>query len=271
MSTVRRACDACHRRKIKCDGKKPCRNCRQASLICTFNAVPQRKGPKGSRARVLSEIRDAQQGANPPSNVEDGLDRFERLVIVSPWAPTPGLLSPAIISGCVDFFFAHMYPTMPILHRERFQRHILDLETSLESYCFVTSLCAFMLIQPGMELVEGSNVGMAQDGISAGRTLVEEVLRVRKGYDYVDSPSTATVITSFFLFACYFGLDKHKIGWFYLREATTLAQILGMSDESTYHTGDVIETIRQRRLYWLLFVTERYGYAIYHDGLNTNG
>lgn len=259
MSSVRRACDACHRRKVRCDGKRPCRHCAQASLICTFNAIPKKKGPKGNQARVITEIREAQQRAYLAVKLWDGCDG---VCGRSSWAPTPGLLSPDMVDGCINFFFEHIYPTMPILHRERFyQTHVRDMHISLESYCLVCSLCAFMMIQPGMKFpgVWTSGTEVVQDGTPMGCALVEEVLRVRKGYDYVESSSMAAVITSFFLFGSHFCLDKHKVAWFYIREATTLAQTLDMHDESTYHTGDMIECTRRRRLYWLLFLTERYG------------
>lgn len=32
-----------------------------AGLACTYNAIPQKKGPKGSRAKVLAEIREHQR------------------------------------------------------------------------------------------------------------------------------------------------------------------------------------------------------------------
>lgn len=261
MSSVRRACDACHRRKVRCDGKKPCRHCTQASLICTFNAIPKKKGPRGNQARVISEIRNEQQRANLTIKLPDGCYGMDSLSLVSPWAPTPGLLLPDLVDRCTDFFFTYMYPTMPILHRERFyQTHVWNMETSLESYCLVCSLCAFMMIQPGMKMPGAgrSITDVVQDDTSMGRTLVEEVRRVRKGYDYVESPSLAAAITSFFLFGSHFCLDKHKVAWFYMREATTLAQMLDMHDERTYHSGDMMECIRRRRLYWLLFLTERY-------------
>ena len=88
-------------------------------------------------------------------------------------------------------------------------------------------------------------------------TLLDEAIRVRKGYDYIESPSIWSVITSFFFFGAHFCLDKHNTAWFHLREATTLAQIMGMQDENHYSQGDLIETSRRRRLYWLLFITER--------------
>jgi hypothetical protein len=377
---VRRACDGCHRRKVKCDGRKPCFNCRHSALLCTFNAVPQKKGPKGQRARVLSELRRDQQqratalaaaanhhstgrptvrpleGGGSRSNSDDDVGGSQAgsstaasppppLLAWSstpPWAPTPGLLTPRIVDGCIDFFFAHMYPTMPVLGRDAMRRQAREMDRSVEAYCLVGALCAFMLIQPGMSVVSGCSKTAAapgrreqarrgkrgrrggegrgergtgegegggggggggggdgsggsegiydmdacgsgsgdgggstgvveseeeeivlEDGVAAGRRMVDEVLRVRKGYDYVECPSTATAITSFFLFGSYFGLDRHNAAWYYLREATTLVQILRMNDESSYaydYTTDddaVLDSILRRRFYWLLFVTER--------------
>lgn len=149
---------------------------------------------------------------------------------------------------------------MPILHWERLRQHVLDMNTSIESYCFLASLCAFMMIQPGMKTAatEESDAEAPQDETASGEALVDEVLRVRKGYDYIETSSTATVMTSFFLFGCYFCLDKHKTAWFYLREATTLAHSLDMHLEETYSVGDAVENIKKRRLFWLLFLTERF-------------
>lgn len=43
----------------------------------------------------------------------------------------------------------------------------------------------------------------------------------------------------------------------YLREAITLAQIMGLHRESTYQTLSLAEQEIRRRIIWLLFVTER--------------
>lgn len=91
----------------------------------------------------------------------------------------------------------------------------------------------------------------------SGNLLMEETLRVRKSYDYLETPTINSLVTSFFLFGCYFGLDLHNKAWFHIREATTLAHILGMQKEETYLEFDAVDAARRRRLYWLLFVTER--------------
>ena len=149
---------------------------------------------------------------------------------------------------------------MPILYREQIQQTFAEMGQSMEAYSLVTAFCAFMLIQPGIVLKTGQVMEEPADSTTnpkIGNLLMEESVRIRKGYDYIESPTVNTTITSFFLFSCCFGLNKHNKAWFHLREATALAQILGMQDENTYMFDNVIETSRRRRLFWLLFVTER--------------
>lgn len=176
------------------------------------------------------------------------------------YARASGLLSQELIESCTEFFFTQMYPTMPILSREQLRQDIADMGHSAEAYCLMAAFCAFMLIQPGIVLK--TDLPMEEPGSSItnpkmGNLLMEGSIRVRKTYEYIESPSINTAITSFFLFGCCFGLNKHNTAWFHLREATALAQILGMQDENTYLFDNVLETSRKRRLFWLLFVTER--------------
>ncbi|KAK1020739.1 hypothetical protein LTR33_018764, partial [Friedmanniomyces endolithicus] len=138
------------------------------------------------------------------------------------------------------------------------------METDVEAYCLVMSLCAYMMIQPNLALPASAFDGLEvapQSSFQLGQLLLQETVRVRKCYDYVENPTIWTVITSFFIFGSNFCLDRHNTAWFHLREATTLVQVLGMHEESAYHMADLIESSRRRRLYWLLFVTER-AYAL---------
>lgn len=178
----------------------------------------------------------------------------------SHYTRSSGLLSQELVEGCTDFFFTQMYPTMPILYKDQIRHAVGDMGNSVESYCLITSFLAFMLIQPGMVLKTSHLMEQPAGSVTnpkTGSLLMEEAIRLRKGCDYVENPTVDTVITSFFLFGCSFGLNKHNTAWFHLREATALAQILGMQDENTYMFDNVIETSRKRRLFWLLFVTER--------------
>ena len=180
----------------------------------------------------------------------------------------PDVLSQRMIDSCIEFFFANMYPTMPILHKGRLQEKVArEIDQSIEAYCLITSLCAFMMIQPGMLLpgrpfrVRSNSDDSVPGKFTTATILLEEVVRLRKAIEYVETPTLESVQTSLFLFACYFGLDRHTKAWYHLREATTLAQIVGMQEEPSYLNGDPVDNVMKRRLYWLLFITER-AYAL---------
>lgn len=259
-TAVKRACDACHRRKVKCDGINPCRNCSAAGLGCTYNAIPQKKGPKGSRAKVISELRETQRQTSLSAQVQNRINGIAAPTTNPSLAPTPGLVTSDMVKECSDFFFTNMYSQIPILSRQRLEQQAMYMDQSLDTYCLLASMCAFTIIQPGMGIPGGDPYELERmpgANIVSTTLLMEETIRVRKGYDYIESPSLNTLCTSYFLFACYYGLDMHEKAWFHLREAATMIHMSGMNREENYVQMDPVEASRRRRLYWLFFITER--------------
>ncbi|KAH8200991.1 hypothetical protein TruAng_004850 [Truncatella angustata] len=94
--------------------------------------------------------------------------------------------------------------------------------------------------------------------------LIEETIRARCSCNYIEAPSLITVQTSFFLFSALFCLGKDNSAWFYLREAITFLQLLDLHEEDTFASSlqnDPILSTYSRRMFWVLFITER-AYAI---------
>lgn len=257
---VKRACDACHRRKVKCDGINPCRNCSSAQLSCTYNAIPQKKGPKGSRAKVISELRETQRQTSLSAKVQNRMNGIPCPPAAQSLAPTPGMLTSDMVKECSQFFFDHMNAQAPILDRRQVEQQILYMEQNRDAYCLMTSMCAFVMLQPGMTMPAGDpyNLDMVPGAnIISSQLLLEETLRVRKGYEYLEQITVNALATNFFLFGCYYGQEAHEKAWYYLREATTMIQMIGMDKEDYYLQFDISEASRLRRLYWLFYVIER--------------
>ena len=251
---------SCHRRKVKCigEGTNPCKNCVSAGLACTYNAIPQKKGPKGSRAKVLSELRETQRNAQLAAGLSHELG-FDGRTLPTTFARTPGLLPPGLVESCLDFFFDNVYASQPILHRQRVQDTVMSIEHSAEAYCMVVALCAYVMIQANMTVSPNllPRPEMAQlSNVSMGHVLLEEAVRVRKGFEYLETPTHTSLLTSWFFYGCFFGLGKDNTAWSYLREATTQAHLLGLHEEET-HKNDPLDVSRRRVLYWLLLVAER--------------
>ena len=259
--------DACHRRKVKCTGAQPCTTCEQSSLRCTYNLPQQKKGPKGTRAKVISELRVEQQRPDLKRSGSDLDGTASSLNFSSP--PTspafrsPELLPQPLMKDCIDVFFSSMYPTMPILHPIRIREQAAAIHGSVEIFCLVGSLCAFIMVQPGTKNPGPFTMDPAavKARCNAATILIDEITRARKTYDYIETPNLDAIRTSFFLYGAYFNLDRHNASWYHLREATTLAQTVGMHQENNYTDEDPTPAILRRRMYWLLFLTER-AYAL---------
>ncbi|CAK7265868.1 hypothetical protein SEPCBS57363_001801 [Sporothrix epigloea] len=76
-SKVSRACDACRRKKVKCDAiseTEQCTNCRRAQTECLFSRVPQKRGPsKGYIKELADRINsiEGKLGSHSPSSAAD--------------------------------------------------------------------------------------------------------------------------------------------------------------------------------------------------------
>lgn len=166
-----------------------------------------------------------------------------------------------LVSRCIESFFVELYPTIPIFEKGALLNRAKNMSTSIDNYCLVTSLCAFVLTQPGLRVNDDDSSGgsrlTAQEGQILGKATFEEAVRIRKLSSFVERPNSDAVVTAFLLFGCCFCLDKHSTAWFYLREAATLAEIIGMDEESYYLSTNTTPGIKERRLFWMIFITER--------------
>ena len=90
-----------------------------------------------------------------------------------------------------------------------------------------------------------------------GEILVSLAETSLRQYSAIDDTSLDSLLASFFLFASYGNLNKPRHAWFYLNQSISLAQSLDMTHETGYHHLPDIEQEKRRRVFWLLFVTER--------------
>ncbi|KAL7914862.1 hypothetical protein GGI35DRAFT_161583 [Trichoderma velutinum] len=94
---VKRACDACTRGKVKCDGTEPCYNCSSAWLSCTYNAIPRNESPS----------ENSQMSFFPTDEVNMPLDDF--FTDLETHTPTAGPALPR------DSFVFHEYSDLETL------------------------------------------------------------------------------------------------------------------------------------------------------------
>ncbi|KAF5526783.1 putative sucrose utilization protein SUC1 [Colletotrichum aenigma] len=297
----KRACDACKIRKIKCTEVPPCHGCVAIGTACTFNKVPATRGPRNLRAKTIRQIAQAQQqessgpgpgpapasagdgtgstspsGAPPtgtspsrsPSSSEDSSDgggstgsqrvvRQEDAVaaaVQTPRTPIPSL----VLRLCV--YRLRLFPVWPIIAVEEIMASLHRDADDLESYVLANAVGAATISQLKLSTTDSNDPATA-GSMEAECQRSRMALQEREG----GPPMNLNWLrTSFFLHVYH---ENQQPGGakslLYLREAITLAQIMGLHKESSYMSLPLSEQQMRRRILWLLFVTER-GVAMLH-------
>lgn len=173
-------------------------------------------------------------------------------------------LSPQILLAHVNVYLKYLFPIMPVVRSEQLQRDSHQpARLSAQRYAFLASLCAATHIQLKLDgdtpVPEPSRLQSMGEGhcLMSGEELLTEAVRARRECDIVEGMNIESLLTSFFLFATYGNLDRQDHAWFYLCQATSMAFTLGLHRESTYAEWNVEEAEEKRRVFWLLFITER--------------
>jgi hypothetical protein len=187
----------------------------------------------------------------------------------------------AVVSSCfspflpyIEIFFERLYPVFPVLDKECVMK-FLRSEGSEEPvptgfYPFLFALSAAVTVQLNTSDIEASqpslvgnlpNVARAPPQTPSAQFFVTQCLQMRQTQDFIEEANEWTILTSFFLFSYYGNLDQGCSAWYYLREAIGFAQALGLDEAESYGGMDSRTAQRRRRLFWLLFISERLVYG----------
>ncbi|KAI1494229.1 hypothetical protein F5X96DRAFT_676539 [Biscogniauxia mediterranea] len=142
VTRLRRACDLCSQRKVKCDERgPPCKPCADLQVECTFNREMKRRGPPNKHA-------EAAKAAKRPRN-EPPQDVAEALVSIAANNTAPGpfdaeKIAPwPILQLLVDDFFTYIHPLMPFPHEPTF-RHAFNSRLDRSSGEFLALLASMI-------------------------------------------------------------------------------------------------------------------------------
>lgn len=167
------------------------------------------------------------------------------------------------LAAHVQVFMKHLFPIMPVVNDRELLADSLRLDSlSPSRYAFLLSLCAATRIQLKLDNAEeydetAVGINTSLDSPLTGEALLGAAEQARLQFNVVDDLSLDTLLTSFFLFAGYGNLEKHTHAWFYLNQAISLALSIGLHSEAAYSNLEESEREIRRRIFWLLFVTER--------------
>ncbi|KAI3399487.1 hypothetical protein diail_6749 [Diaporthe ilicicola] len=282
-----RACDGCKIRKVRCTEEPPCTRCFSIGIECTFNKRQATRGPRSLRAKTLQEIQNTQSRKEGQSSCGRSSNTGRLVDDVPVGGSSPGGQSPPsgeslvrgkdggstcsqrtpvsslIIRLCI--YRLRLFPVWPILDAEDVIALLLKDPTDLGTYTLANAVCAAVIVQLKLPFE-----GRTDDNDPAtAASMTAECQRTKlllQDANGDDGPDAGLNMVRIAFFQHIYHENQSPGGTkslMFLREAITIAQIMGLHRKSSYVLLAPEEQQVRRRTLWLLFVTER-GVAMLH-------
>ncbi|PIG80257.1 Zn(II)2Cys6 transcription factor [Aspergillus arachidicola] len=139
---LRKACDACSIRKVKCDTSgPPCRSCASLDIPCTYERPSRRRGPPNRHAEALKRQKLTASPVGSPTPSDHASPESTGLLNSQPFPP-PAVFSLEMICPLstirllIDDYFTYIHPLIPIPHEPTF-RAALDRREDVTNRTFL--------------------------------------------------------------------------------------------------------------------------------------
>ena len=256
------ACNACKRRKVRCNGEQQCQQCAHFNLKCIYTTVVRGRPRKGaaSRGTVIEECRRSltlSSGSNKkPELRSNGISNNLFPVAANPPTSLPTIMAHPDHSFFIDLipdYLKAVYPVNPIITESEIRHCALSANTSREDASFLYAFAAVTINLTRKDIMQPSPDIMGQIAFL-----------VDKSIDHIDPVSTRSrptllkIVRNIFIEICLMGLLHPDIGFLYLREAISMLQMLGVENHDTMAKLTPKYRCQLQRAFWECFIHERY-------------
>ncbi|MCJ1421575.1 hypothetical protein MMC32_007939 [Xylographa parallela] len=282
-SRLRKACDSCSIRKVRCDEQgPPCKACSALDIPCTFERPSRRRGPPNKHAEAVKKRRFRFPGGSgrstptSPTHAAHTLTSFAQHQVLSAESICPF----SLLQLLIDDYFTYIHPLIPIPHEPSF-REALQRREDLANPTFLALLASMIgcLVasfprKPRMHLKSQQKENMFPNSMS----LVERCHRIAidaRGPGYLDKElSVYDAVISYLqgLTAAY--TFQWRLSKLYFGECLTISRHLGLH-KSSDHVHSVVNALASpsgitlggpqapvdyitqetgRRTFWVMFV-----------------
>jgi hypothetical protein len=175
-------------------------------------------------------------------------------LLTSSRGPAKQRISSTELGAHVGLFFQRLYYIMPITDSTLIADCANPDALHPQRYAYLVALSAATHLQLNLDI---GGYESSMDNLISGQDLIDEAVRAFREYDSLEHPHLDSLLTMFFLFCAYGNLNKSDYAWHYLSQAISFLQILKMDREELYVGLPPAEIEVRRRVYWLIFITER--------------
>ncbi|KAB8261664.1 hypothetical protein BDV32DRAFT_121253 [Aspergillus pseudonomiae] len=231
---VHKACDACGRRKVRCNGQQRCQQCEHLGLVCTYtdNRLARSRKHSLRRGEIISKHK-TESSLNP-------------------------LLAPALSSASASYFeslvseyMRFVYPFNPIMTADEVHDAISKMDSDRENAAFVYAFAAATI-----DLTQSNRP--TSSASTQVTQLINQSIEIQPPMFLGFRPSILRTMTNIFIQMCFMSLGQYDLGFVYLREAIAMIHLLRIEDKTVLGSLHPTERARRQRLYWLCFIHERF-------------
>ncbi|OXV11385.1 hypothetical protein Egran_00854 [Elaphomyces granulatus] len=212
---LRKACDACSIRKVKCDESgSPCRSCASLDIPCTYDRPSRRRGPPNRHAAAFKRRKFDNPAPHPSTSPSTG-----RATVATQTSHSDVESESQTISGesicsletlqlLVDDFFTYIHPLVPIPHEPTFRAAFARREDATNKTFLallagmIGTLVTSFPRRPRLHLKTEIEKKEFPNSISLVRRCHDVAIKAR-GPGYLDRKATVyDAATSYFLGLC---------------------------------------------------------------------
>ncbi|KAL8713995.1 MAG: hypothetical protein Q9220_002141 [cf. Caloplaca sp. 1 TL-2023] len=273
---LRKACDACSKRKVKCDEQgPPCKACATLSIPCTFSRPSRRRGPRNRHAdaikdQLLNPTLDHHHGSGPasPTYAAQTLASLAQQPVLS----ADSICPPQLLERFVDDYFKYVHPLVPVPHEPSFRAGLAARE-DLNNPNFLALLASMIgcLVASFPRRPRQHIQDLRMEGLFPNsNALIERCRRTAieaRGMTYLDRQQTVDDAIIAYLQGL---IGAYSFNWdacrLYMGQCVTISRVVGLHrrggpgidvDEGLGHQqgGDAILQEMYKRVFWIVFST----------------
>ncbi|KAK0946404.1 hypothetical protein LTR29_002166 [Friedmanniomyces endolithicus] len=212
------------------------------------------------RRRHDKRALSVESGSRSASNVDTAPD-LERNDD-TPTPPSPSTIrreDAALFEGYLHDYEVYVYPFHPIISVSEARDSIAHMDVSTEARAFVYGLVAVSInLTHSLRTTEASP-GLPCDPSVQVAQWASRALEAMSPILLENDVTVRRITTVLFLHVCLMGLRRHVLAFYYLRQAVSMVQMLRVDDASAIMaSAGSSEQARRERLYWEVFVHERF-------------
>lgn len=267
---VKRACDYCNGRSIKCQPSPDtlrCKNCLDFDQLCTYKRQPKKRGvPPRPRPPDPNDL--SGPASSGPSGSEVNVARRDHVEqnheeAVGDWN-APYVASQAAIMDLIELYFEIVYPVFPFFHQPSFLRTVSRGQYNHDKNLFAATLAICALVSARVR--DGAVTNPRWDSPNALQEIPSDVFYAEAAKQVVLGKSSdlnlmrANAVLALAAIQDGNVRDMHlHIGRYH-----TLVAMDGLHDEANWPKPmGLIEAEERRRLFWSIYTLDIFSSVVW--------